>query len=569
MEKNIFETEAESAHTEVAKLSPRVQLSQAKLKVLALGLVTGALIFFTLFSKSTNSGSASSQNDPNLVVGFTDSSPTNPAPTTEPVIKELEAPVVNNLNSTDSAPSPTKAHPENLTPPDNSSEFIPIYQVSLLRKELENEIASLKQALSAKDQQLNALKATTIVPGDPASEIRRREDALLNLNTKFQELKNKYDLEMQSSKAIKQALADMQSGSANYTKEIAQLKTELRNSRDEISRLLLEIREKGTSEKELSLHKQQLLDAHKDIRDLKASLEASKTLTTNNSYLRAEIAKAEKELSDLRIKSSEYDKYKPVLETALERIKTLSKENAEFNLKITELSKNSTEKSHALETTTKELADLKIKATTSEKNLQELIAKSDTSNTELEKLRAELATLRPRAEQADKLESDLVNTRNELLLKQTELSALTETASPNRKSDTRVNARAQTADVQPQIVAADVALVEIIAEKANLRSGPGEEHSPVMQLQKGARLTVEAIQGEWIRVLTPTGGRAYVRKDVTRNVGANSPTPAARGMRGDDNFNILANEAKSDSNNDDPEVEDAFKTLKNSFQKDN
>lgn len=37
-----------------------------------------------------------------------------------------------------------------------------------------------------------------------------------------------------------------------------------------------------------------------------------------------------------------------------------------------------------------------------------------------------------------------------------------------------------------------------------------------MDIAKGARLTVEAREGEWLRVNAPTGGRAYVNSGLVR-----------------------------------------------------
>ena len=66
--------------------------------------------------------------------------------------------------------------------------------------------------------------------------------------------------------------------------------------------------------------------------------------------------------------------------------------------------------------------------------------------------------------------------------------------------------------------AADVMIVEAVKKKINLRSGPGREHSPLMQVRRGTRLTVESREGDWFRVVAPTGGRAYVRSDVVKKL---------------------------------------------------
>ncbi|MCB0354924.1 MAG: SH3 domain-containing protein [Bdellovibrionales bacterium] len=59
-------------------------------------------------------------------------------------------------------------------------------------------------------------------------------------------------------------------------------------------------------------------------------------------------------------------------------------------------------------------------------------------------------------------------------------------------------------------------IVTVISDKANLRTGPGTDNSPLMQIKKGTRLAVETRQGEWYRVIAPTGERAYIRSDMIR-----------------------------------------------------
>ena len=89
----------------------------------------------------------------------------------------------------------------------------------------------------------------------------------------------------------------------------------------------------------------------------------------------------------------------------------------------------------------------------------------------------------------------------------------------------------------------DVLVGEVTEDKANLRSGPGTENSPVMQVQRGTRLTIEAREGDWYRVMSPTGTRAYIKSDVvrTQNDGANKLMPPfPRRVEADPNFAMPA-----------------------------
>lgn len=60
----------------------------------------------------------------------------------------------------------------------------------------------------------------------------------------------------------------------------------------------------------------------------------------------------------------------------------------------------------------------------------------------------------------------------------------------------------------------DVAIATVMVDKIYLRSGPGKDNSPVMTVAKGVRLTVETKKGDWLRVVTPTGSRAWVSAEV-------------------------------------------------------
>lgn len=60
----------------------------------------------------------------------------------------------------------------------------------------------------------------------------------------------------------------------------------------------------------------------------------------------------------------------------------------------------------------------------------------------------------------------------------------------------------------------EMMVATVVVEKANLRTGPGKNNSPMMSVSKGTRLAIETRLGEWYRVITPTGTRAWVSSDV-------------------------------------------------------
>ena len=63
---------------------------------------------------------------------------------------------------------------------------------------------------------------------------------------------------------------------------------------------------------------------------------------------------------------------------------------------------------------------------------------------------------------------------------------------------------------------ADMQVAIISLDKADLRLGPGKNHSPLMSLRKGSRLAIEARQGEWYRVFAPNGQRAWIHASAVR-----------------------------------------------------
>lgn len=70
----------------------------------------------------------------------------------------------------------------------------------------------------------------------------------------------------------------------------------------------------------------------------------------------------------------------------------------------------------------------------------------------------------------------------------------------------------------------DMLVLEVTSDKANLRSAAGMGHSPVMTIQKGSRLVAEDRQGDWFRVISPNGSRAYIRADMVVEVKNESGT---------------------------------------------
>ncbi len=130
------------------------------------------------------------------------------------------------------------------------------------------------------------------------------------------------------------------------------------------------------------------------------------------------------------------------------------------------------------------------------------------------------------------LEAEIVNLRNQLLLKKTTAELLgVKVGNTSNAHDVVGSLNSSTQVLSKQVesrsaiesvqFASDVAIVEVVGSKVSLRVGPGTNHSSLMDVQKGTRLTVEAKEGDWLRVNAPTGGRAYIDSNYVRSFDKN------------------------------------------------
>jgi len=62
----------------------------------------------------------------------------------------------------------------------------------------------------------------------------------------------------------------------------------------------------------------------------------------------------------------------------------------------------------------------------------------------------------------------------------------------------------------------EMPIATVVSQKAHLRTGPGKDNSPLMSVSVGTRLAVETRQGDWYRVITPRGTRAWVAGEVIK-----------------------------------------------------
>ena len=137
-----------------------------------------------------------------------------------------------------------------------------------------------------------------------------------------------------------------------------------------------------------------------------------------------------------------------------------------------------------------------------------------------------------------KLKKELDETHNRLALSETEVERLSllidnrQKLQPSNKSQgssigknpsgynqgLRVR---DSSEIQAK-VDGDMQIATVTAEKAQLRTGPGMNNSPLMTVAQGTRLAVETKTGDWYRVIAPSGARAWVSSDVL-DIGGKAP----------------------------------------------
>ena len=127
----------------------------------------------------------------------------------------------------------------------------------------------------------------------------------------------------------------------------------------------------------------------------------------------------------------------------------------------------------------------------------------------------------------NRLVKELESLRNRLMIAETEVSRLSAVLRTKNRSklgyvskqdaarkESVAKALKTRASRIPTKQTGDLSYATVIVDKANLRTGPGLNNSPLMTVAKGTRLFVETREGNWYRVITPTNTRAWVSSEV-------------------------------------------------------
>lgn len=62
----------------------------------------------------------------------------------------------------------------------------------------------------------------------------------------------------------------------------------------------------------------------------------------------------------------------------------------------------------------------------------------------------------------------------------------------------------------------DLPVVTVTADKANLRSGPSQSAPATMAVKGGTRLVRITVEGDWLKVMAPSGEQLWILADLTK-----------------------------------------------------
>ncbi len=193
---------------------------------------------------------------------------------------------------------------------------------------------------------------------------------------------------------------------------------------------------------------------------------------------------------------------------------TATQTTGDFHRNMEEVSKQAVsltsqleEQSHALEGLRQTRTSLQSKITRAESRIRELVQELEQAQNRLLIAETEVERLSSILEQRS---TGAANAR------QMEKTFSSREATPKRVSQTTRKRPATDPFFNEKKVSDDMPIVTVVTNKANLRTGPGLNNSPLMTVSKGTRLAVETRQGEWYRVIAPTGARAWVSGTVVQ-----------------------------------------------------
>ena len=173
-------------------------------------------------------------------------------------------------------------------------------------------------------------------------------------------------------------------------------------------------------------------------------------------------------------------------------------------------------------------------------SLQDTVEKQRTAFSQLEESKASIESkLQKTQSKVSNLLQELEETRNRLIIAETEverLSSIIEARNihnlsslrpaPKIQSEQKLARKTPVSSTRKEHKNANSTLIATVTvPKANLRTGPGMNNSPLMSVKKNSRLVVEKQLDGWYRVVTPEGTRAWISSSVVSFGSSASASP--------------------------------------------
>lgn len=337
------------------------------------------------------------------------------------------------------------------------------------------------------------------------SEVLRLRSQVSQLESQIAQGQEKADFSQEEQKLIGELTKERKRGddlerelALEKEKDYDRLNRELENAKSAVAterqnadrkeKLLKEVSEQVTQLEDKLQQQQELKKALTKVRNeseqMQLQLEAQKGIESDNQFLRQSLAEERQKGTDIIKKSKEL-------------VQTITSLKGEHSVLQTETSqcqgqlKAGDEELKRLQSVEKELIaarnELMLKDTTSE-----LLAAGPSKRQR---------EIRAKANQS--VQEQTMDSATQKKYIETKLAF---------ESAQKALAGASSGAEMPEVSTGEARVVTVVGTKVNLRNGPGMEHSPVMQVSEGSKLTMETKEGEWYRVYTPTGSRAYIHQ---------------------------------------------------------
>ncbi len=376
------------------------------------------------------------------------------------------------------------------------------------------EILKLKKQLKEKKLNENSIRVDSSELDLTKKRYEALKKALIDTKSKNSELASASDSLKVQNASLSKSLKVEKANSTQLLKKLEVLLSRVENVEQGYSKKLKSSNK--NYEKKIEIYKAELLNKQNKIVSNGAEKDlVSKKLIDSN--------------QQVEMLEKKYEALKKALESTSERANDSSQKNKKLNSSVQSLEKEiklSKQEVSELKSTRTELAKLKIDFESAKSEIAQRKSYSENLNQEITKLK--------------EIKKEYIILKNENMLKNSEpglsinrtknsnqrvgksLDSSVNQNSVDRKKyeETRLAFEQAQKDLEGYTRADDgfsnskESILTITGSKVNLRNGPGLKHSPIMQISKGAKLTIEAKEGEWYRVYTPTGSRAYVHQDV-------------------------------------------------------